>query len=289
MSAVALAHPFGAAWTPAEDAVLRECYVAEGPVRVVELLGRSLSSVQHRAARLGLWRRRRWTANDDRRLVVLWGERSLAAVARALDRTEATTYWRAQKLGLPLGIQPGHETLTEAAERTGFSADTLRGILRWAGVRRSRTMSRPEAGIRYARQMLEPIDVDDAVAAWMACEVVNDAANRRGMLGDTLGRWLLESGLPVPPKPPCKRRWRVPTELIERAIAERQTLETMPRAARRVGITRWTLSRWLDAAGVERMGARGRQVRAADVDRLVVGLTPRQRDYIARGRKGRAA
>lgn len=280
--------PFGAPWTAAEDEILRAHYMAAGPERAAALVGRTVCAVLHRAPILGLWRRRRWTTEDDRRLKVLWGERPLAAIAKALDRTEVTTYWRAQKLGLALGMQPGHETLTEAAERTGFAADTLRGILFWAGVRRAPTMSRPDQDVLNTRKMLDPLDVDDAVAKWLACEVVNDAAKRRGMLGDTLAQWLLDSRNPdVPPKPSGKRRWRVPTEVIDQVIAERRTLETMPQAAKRVGITRWTLSRWLDAAGVQRLGARGRQVRAADVDRLVANLTPRQRDYMARGRKGR--
>lgn len=121
-------------WSADEDRVLRHAY-ADGGIEAAQaaLPERSACAIYRRAERLGISRRRRWTEADDQRLRKFWdGELSLREIAKRLQRTEATTYWRAQKLGLPLGCPDGWEYLTHAAQRTGYATKQLRPILYWA-------------------------------------------------------------------------------------------------------------------------------------------------------------
>jgi len=228
---------------------------------------------------------RHWTAAEDGRLRMLWGEASVSEIAKRMDRTQVAIYWRAGKLGLPRGLQPGMEYMRQAATRTGFDAITLEGLLRWAGVDIVRTMSRPIRGAAHRMRAVDTVDVDDAIERWMACEIVNHAARRHGLNFDMLARWLEESGEEMPQRPRGKRWWRVPTDVIDRVVAKRRGVETIMQAARRVGVSRDLLSRLLKAAGVPRGTAHYWRVSPADVDRVVAAMTPRQWSFVRRNQK----
>lgn len=244
-------NPGAKAWTPAEDAILRARYKRYGAEAMATALGRSISSINHRTQALKLFTHRRWTAEDDRRLRVIWGEMPLAAAAKVLGRSQATTYWRATKLGLPLGVGQGLEFLTAAAARAGYSTGSLRIILRWAGVKLRVTMALPrESGRRF--HAVDPLDVDEAVEAWLKTETLRTAAERRGIAAETLERYLIESGLELPPKPDGKGHWRVPTETIDAAVAMRRGKENLRQAAMRLGVSAHTLRHRAIRSGVPR-------------------------------------
>lgn len=264
-------HPFGNTWSASEIAFLREHYQTIGADAVAAKLGRSRVSVMHKAARIGVSTHRRWTANDDQHLRALWGTISLGHVAKTLKRTTDATYWRARRLGLPCGSTQGMEYLTAAATRTGFETTSLRRILRWGGVRLVPTSSRPTKA-RRRFHMVDPIDVDDAVERWLRTEIIEVAARDRGMSGDTLERWLREAGVGVSTVRPAgkgeKPHRRVETAVIDRVVAERSKLRSLSSEARRAGVDRSTLRKWLLADGVPR-ARRNWFVDPADVDRVV--------------------
>lgn len=207
----------GYLWTRADDATLRRAYAAGGIYAALEALpGRTRGAIYHRANRLCLTRRRRWTRRDDLRLTDLWHEGlPLSTIARELGRSKLTTYWRAQQIGLGLGCPPGFEYLAGAARRTGFATRTLRRILAAAGVRVRRAVTRGNGGGR-PHHIVVPEDVDDAVAAWLDSEPLECAARRLGMTSAALAWRLAAVGVERPGRV-GKAHWRVRTEDVERA------------------------------------------------------------------------
>ena len=215
----------GAAWTAAEDDVIRALYNSGG-VRacVAALSGRSRASVMKRAAKLGLANRRRWTDLDDAQLRRLWSSGfTLPTIAQRLQRTEQATYWRSQRLGLQAGVPQGCEGLSAAGVRTGFATSQLWRICAWAGLDVHRTLSRaskPRGRLKHKHAFrhyyVDPFDLDEAIAAWHRTETVHAAARARGLNGEALRAWLLEAGL----RPPVKGvHWRVETTVIDRVVA----------------------------------------------------------------------
>jgi hypothetical protein len=213
---VSLAARFDHPWAPIEDSILRAVY-ASGGIKdaVVALPERTEAAIYHRAKRLGVQRRRRWTRSDDANLRDLWEQGlRLSAIAKHLGRTKATTYVRAQKIGLRLGCPDGFEHLTTAAKRTGFAPKTLRLIMRWAGKTVRATVSRPVKAT-WRRQIVDPLDVDEAVAAWLTTEPVEAAAKRLGICGQSLRDRLERLG--IANAPGTKRHLRITEEQLEAA------------------------------------------------------------------------
>lgn len=209
-------------WTVREDNALRAAYLAGGYKAAVRALpGRTAGSIFHRAQRKGLLVRRRWTRADDERLRTLWDLGvAIAWVARELGRTQATTYWRAQKLGLPLGCPDGFEYLSVAADRTGYDASQLRRVLRWAGVPIRVSLGRPtQAGRRF--HIVDPLDVDDAIAAWHETETLHSAAQRFGVADETMRRWLAAIGVDDNGRE-FRTHWRIKSVDVDRAVAARR-------------------------------------------------------------------
>jgi hypothetical protein len=205
-------------WTPEEDACLRAAYVDGGIKQAMRALpDRSEFSLYQRARRLGLSRRARWTPEDDRRLRFEWGDGvSLKTIGERLGRSPLTIYWRAQKLGLSLGVPDGFEYLTHAAVRTGYSTGQLRRILDAHGVRLHRVLAR-DTGKRRSRRMhfVDPLDVDEAVAAWGKTETPEEAARRLGICADRLRERLAKIG--IANAPGTKKRLRVTDEQVAAA------------------------------------------------------------------------
>lgn len=244
-------------WTEAENAYLRERYVADGAAACGVELGRPWRSVASRASKMKLTRVRPWMNGEDGRLAVMWGVHPIAHIAKALGRSEMSIYWRAGELGVGLGCPQGHEYLTAAAHRTGYALATLRRILNWARVRIERAWINPTKGPstgRRLRHVVEASDVDEAVAAWCALETVEHAAERLGICGVALTRLLVEAQKSgddrVSPKPKRRRHWRLPSDVIDVIVAEHRRRETIGEASRRVGHDRRTLIQWLTVDGI---------------------------------------
>lgn len=212
-------------WTSQELDALRSRYLTVAADTLSAELRRSRSAIFHKATRLGLVKNRRWTAADDNALRYLWGELPLRQIADKLGRSPLTIYWRAQKIGLSLGVADGSEYLSHAAARAGYTSVQLRRILKWAGVRVRRAMSRNTRNGRRVPHIVVPFDVDEAIAAWHRTETVEEAARRHGICGDTLRRWLIEAadaGAKVPKKPTRFRaHWRVETVTLDEVVRAR--------------------------------------------------------------------
>lgn len=209
-----------------QDSFLRENYAAKGAPWCAAQLGLTVRQVYRRQKALGIYRKRRWTEQDDDRLRFLWGTHTIEAIAKQLARTQPTIYWRAQQLGLGLGCPRGCVYLTELGREAGFDTGTLRRILDWASVPIKRALTRPGAQSRGTRGLgtltffVDHADGLEAVQQWLAAEYVNAAANARGLSNCTLRRWLVEDGRVD--KPPTKKAWRVPTVIIDEVVARRR-------------------------------------------------------------------
>jgi len=211
---------FGRPWTPAEDAVIAEHYCKSGgPALVFAILrDRTQSAIRQRAVKLGICIRHTWTERDDDTLRDLWGLKTVRGLAKLIGVTPMAAFTRAMRIGLPAGCHEGGEILKAAARRAGYDQKALRRILERSGVAIRRTMSRPDGYKVWPRHFVYQVDVDEAVAAWVKAEPIHTIARRLGTDGRTLGR-RLRGVRGVPPKPDKKRLWRIPTEVVERALA----------------------------------------------------------------------
>jgi len=206
------------AWSPEEAAVLRAGYTGRGgAARVAAQLGRKYKSVTIRAERLGLKTHARWTADEDRRIGNLWGEKTIPEIAQAIHRTPIGVWERAKKIGLPIGCPDGCEYLSVAAKRVGFSDEGVRSICRWAGVPIRQAMGLGKKDPQYTRTVVDSFELDEAVKAWLGTETVNEAARRLGLRNRKLTA-CLEAAKGVPKKPRRRKHWRLPSDVIDRVI-----------------------------------------------------------------------
>lgn len=261
-------------WTPEESAAIRDRYLKEGAKQLADQLGRSVASVMHKAGRMRVLSHRRWTAADDQHLKALWGTNTVGHIARALKRSPGTTYWRAQKLGLELGAPRGLEYLTTAAERTGFDRSTLSKVLAWAGVKTMKTSGRPtKKRVAYRYRVVDPFDVDEAIARWLKTEELYPAARARGISGCVLRDWLLEAGVPVGRVLNAGaddwHRRRIESSVIDAVVASRSGKRSLSSEARRVGVPVGTLRGWLLMARLAGTESKPWRLDPKDVDRVV--------------------
>jgi hypothetical protein len=263
----------GRAWSAEDYAALRELYEPKGARACAKALpGRSLHSICQAARRLGLGTHRRWTAHEDRILRSEWGYVSVSHLARQLKRTPKAVYQHARvDLQIGMGAPEGSEYVTAASKRTGFDLPTLKRALAAHGIVPRKVPTRPLSRVRFHQHFVDSMDVDDAVAAWMASEYVEPAAAQRGLEGSTLRRWLLRAG--VKDTRTIKRgRWRVPTDVIDRVVAEARELESrcesICHGAVRHGILPSRLRVLLIAASLRQTGKPWR-LDPNDVDRVV--------------------
>ena len=259
-------------WSKREDAIIRSSYLTDGVSSVAARLDRSERATAKRARHLRVMKLRPWTQAEDSDLTVMWGPHSIPQIARKLGRTTNSVYWRARALKLGLGCPQGYEYLWNACKRTGYAASQLRAILKWAGVKLLCSLARPGSGRPSPKHIVEPADVDEAVAAWCLTETVTEGARRHGW-GDSVLRRLLHDAIArgdtrIPHPPERERfRWRVPSTLIDELFATHAKRESVQQAADRVGVTCFRLSKWLHDAGFDT--GHGVFLLPADVDRIV--------------------
>jgi hypothetical protein len=231
-------------WTPEMDRTLLDAYKRSGIRGAADAVGATYGSASGRLHALGIRneKRRLWTMQEDTSLRLWWGYYSLEIIAKRLKRGVHAVYKRAvATLKLRGGAPAGFETLTHAAERTGFETSSLRHLLRVEGVRAVTTMS-PRRG-SYARHMVEVADVDDAVERYMRRETMAQAAERVGLSVDSLRLRLRTLGVPFV----SKRKLAFLPEDVDRAAA----LERLGTAAHRIGVHWTTLREWMRKAGIE--------------------------------------
>jgi hypothetical protein len=231
---------------------------------------------------------RRWTGRDLDMLRNNWGDVTPRELARLLGRSEFAVFLRAVKLGLRAGCPPGFEYLTEAARRTGYDdTSPLRSVLRWAGVKIRRSFARPNAKAHNRpRHIVDSYDVDVAIARWHTTETTTAAARRYDTDCMTLRRLLrraVAAGVEMPREPKgYNQHWRVPSDIIDRVVAEHRQTETLNQASRRVGVHHNTLTSWLRAAGVELPRVKPWRLSIATVDAVVA-------ERVAMGRRAKPA
>lgn len=197
----------------------------------------------------------RWTPQDDRTLRFEWGSLGLTALSKTLGRTPIATYYRARHLGLKAGCPDHGEYISHAAKRTGFSVSQLRGILHSQGMRPRPAMAAPHRRGAWNMQWVDPLDVDDAVAAFMAMETPQAAARRCGVSPELIVDLMSQAS--VAPAKRSKRGGRLhrlfPSSAIDSAVAQWRSLRALPTVrqhAARVGLDRVTLAKRLRRAGV---------------------------------------
>ena len=228
---------------------------------------------------------RRWTPKEDERLVMLWGTATLRKLSAEFGRTQLTVYWRARGLKLTCGVPRGFEYISVAATRTGFDTGQLRRILRAAGVKVRLAMARPKPGRTHHFHFVDPIDVDDAVAAWAGEETPHVAAIRTGT-SDSIVRAALVAAGHEPPTL-AGAHWRLPSATIDAALTAYRPGPSVSQHAIRVGLSRNTLAKRLRLAGVlgAKCGGAGGEVRLANdvVDAALerLGLDARGRRHSA--------
>jgi transposase-like protein len=258
-------------WSPAEDQVLHDLYASKGTKACQAVLGRSPASIRHRACNIGVVRHGRWTEKEKERLRMDWGSVAFSEICKNHGRPKEGVYCMAIRLGLTAEIPQGFELISHAATRVGYALKTLQNMLEAIGARPRPTTTRPRRSRKGRRHyIIDSMDVDEAVEAWMQSEPLLTAAKRYGIADNTAKRWLLEAGVPAPPEEKKGCHWRVPTEVLERVIGGRikDPRENTVQAARRIGVTQPTLRTWLVDAGVE-LPVRHAKLDPAVVDRVV--------------------
>lgn len=203
----------GLAWTEAEEEILRAFYGKgrRGRRKARALLGyRTTQAVATRAMRLGVMRaQRRWTKQEDRTLLIEWGDvQPWTLFDKLPGRTWSAICRRAEELGLG-APQQDMEPLAHVAKRLGFCAQTLRVILKRRGVEIEHYAAGDHAlrGRRARLYRVDPIAAEDAVRAELAeraadpRETIQQAAARHGMSVSEMETRLSRIGaLPTAPK-----------------------------------------------------------------------------------------
>lgn len=103
----------GRLYSKAEDNFILQYYTTTPHRVIADKLGRTIKSVQHRAAKIGAERckpKRKWTKEEDEFILASKGK-PLADVARTLRRDLSETSKRARKLGFVSWRRPNGENL----------------------------------------------------------------------------------------------------------------------------------------------------------------------------------
>lgn len=270
----------GDPWTKAELRTLKKVYPEGGVDAAAPALpGRTRSAIWAMARRLGMRGQRevsaRWTPEEIATLKSLWGWEPVHHISRALDRLHKSVASKASELGLRMEVPEGYEYVRHAAKRAGYDASSMLMILAWARVRKKpfwgRTRVPYRKGGKYRRHIVESMEVDDAVAAWLKTETLNETRKRTGLTVGRIRRIAAEYKVPITRVPALGRkrlretpasRWgcqkqRVDVESIDKAIeawratqeASAGKYESAGNAAIRHGVSLNTLRNWMARNG----------------------------------------
>jgi len=221
------------AWTPEEEAALPNLVTALGLKKAAEKLGRSLGAVRVRASLKGITAplERTWTEKESNTLRLRWGElSSLEELEREFQRSRKAIRRQASiVLKLPL-LPVGYAALSSVAERCGLSRAAFRRVL---GLHRVKTHNLHELrGYEKKRGHIRIVEVtaaEDAVAKWCASEQLNVAADRHNLTHHKLREALASIGVKRPKQIASGRQWRIPSNIVDRAVAEwRSSKESRP-------------------------------------------------------------
>jgi phage antirepressor YoqD-like protein len=212
-----------------------------------------------------------WSAADTETLRNLWGWEPIGSIGRILGRSRSSICYRVIRLGLKFVVPEGYESTLAAAKRTGFPLSSFRLIMRWANVPlhlhsgRSRSWSG-----NYRHQIVDQMDVDEAMEKWFATETVNAAAKRLKVDARRLVSLLKEANVPIralTDKP--RSHLRIPSADAERVVADfRNNMETVRAGAKRHGIGLNTIYAWMRYHNMCRKD-RKQLVEKAAIDRIV--------------------
>ena len=153
---------------------------------------------------------RRWTREEEAKLVLRWGGVSVDALARQLDRTPCAVWRRAYLCGLTRAARSN--TLNAFARELGASYNLMLAIVRRAGIKPLPNSSRTRRprGQRY----YDDQQVREAFDRWLSSETIWGAARRLGMHDNSLRRRVKRAGVYVP-----QYAHRYPSEVLERVAA----------------------------------------------------------------------
>lgn len=132
-----------------------------------------------------------WTADEQRWLVYWWGAKTAAYIARKLGRTECGVRQKARKLGLDSQLV----RLSALAREFGVDRDSLRAVLKKAGVVGLLMQDQRRRGKRYCQRVAyNRDDAREAFEAWHSRETLRAAAIRLDKNTHWLKRRLVATG-----------------------------------------------------------------------------------------------
>jgi hypothetical protein len=258
----------GSPWTDEAVARLREVY-AEGGLKAAckAFPDRSYYGLRLKANTVGLKVTRvPWTSGDEEYLHNSWGVVPFKTICRQLKRTQVAVYCQAvHRMGLKGACPAGWEYLFGAAQRTGVSVYGLRRILAEANITPQEPYSIKKARKRpnRYRSIVRIADVNAAMRLRDGTETITSAARRLNLYTRDVADCLAQAGHK---RPPGHQHWRLPSYVFDDAVKEFGNVESLRRAAIRLGVTRETLSRWLKQHGVN---FRRSHIQKADIERVV--------------------
>jgi len=212
----------GRLWTARELETLRRTYPRGVPAARAALPRRTRDAVIKRAHKLGLRLCPAWTAAERHVLRRDWQHVSARTLCARLPRHSwgGIREHALRVLGLPSGPPEGAETFEAACRRTGFERAQLARLCAWAGVALRRGYSPRGVGpLRRAVRWVDSEEIDEAVRRWHRTENVGEAARARGICPNWLRGALTRLGLLPPAAARARRRQRLPSADIDRAIA----------------------------------------------------------------------
>lgn len=209
-------------WSAADDEVIRARYRKGAAAGIAADLGRTTSAVRERARKMRALAERRWTAAEETILRDQWGELSLRQFAHRFNRTTKGIYQHARLLGIVNAERARSESVTEAAARTGFGRRKLMEILRAHRVANPVTTRFTTKNKARPYYLLDPFDVDEAVAAYLETETIGAAARRHDTNNGLVIRALARVGVKRPASKAKRRHWRLDSATIDEALSARR-------------------------------------------------------------------
>lgn len=230
-----------AAWTRAEEALLRRVYPKAR--RSADVLAhfptRSWHSVHCHAKAIGLRFGRLWSPEEDAALKEMWPETGRRTILAKIDRSWVAVVHRANELGIVAQRWKGYATVTKAMKRAGYDRRLFNHVLA-AYAEHFKTLPpcerserpAPTTAVRGragAKKVIRVVDAQTAVDAaewWESLETRAAAIRRIGAPVSSMAAAVRRAGLKMPPldrrpaefwdalwrdhAPPCRPEMRRP-------------------------------------------------------------------------------